>query len=209
MSSTMSPTTTHAATSAVGSPKKTVQQIYGKLRKEYGFIPRDKLDQLLDEEMVKKILCEIAKSNYGEGSGPLQIDHFEPEKLYQLIHQEYKVILAILIDLSWEEMVVEFSRFANLNDSKLPFNEDQLKQVDDTLTSTEFSKRQYHFIMEDLKGCHAWCIDYVLPFVEDEIIGKGAFSDVYRVKIYPAYDKLKLPNCDFWPAVSKLKRVCC
>lgn len=201
MSRPLSPTT--SATSA--SPIKAVQQKFGMLRKEFGFIPCDKLDELLGEEMVKKILYEIAQTKHKEGQ--LQIDHFEPEQVYQRIYKEYKIILAILIDLSWEEMVVGFSRFANLNDSKLPFTEDQLKQVDRRLTNTEFSKKQYQFYMETLEEGHAWGSDCVLPFVENTIIGKGGFSDVYRIKIYPAYDKLILPNCDFWPAVSKLKRV--
>lgn len=204
---TMSATiTTYTQSTLTASPKKIVQQTYGKLRKKYKFIPRDLLDKLLDEETVRKILHEIAKSKYQEG--PLQIDHFEPETVFRRIHRDYRIILAILIDLSWEETIVEFSRFDNLNDSKLPFNEEQLRQVDERLIETEFSKRQYYFIVEALRKGHAWGMDYVLPFVEDTSIGTGGFSEVYRIKIYPKYDELTLPNDDSWADIGKLKKVC-
>ncbi|KAF8250379.1 hypothetical protein K440DRAFT_159355 [Wilcoxina mikolae CBS 423.85] len=88
-----------AATRTVSSPSaiKTIYHSLGRLRTEYNFIPRDKLDELLDEGMVLKILHEIVRSKHEEGQ--LQAIHFEPEKVYQWIYKNYRVILAILIDI--------------------------------------------------------------------------------------------------------------
>lgn len=166
------------------------------LRDKFGFIPRDKLDDLMNREVVKEITMNLGLN---DPSRPLHANALLYEEDYAQVHEKYRVILAILVELSWEEHFVKFHNYGN-DDSKLPLSRRMLEHIDrEQIICSLFLKRQYGFIPQTIggEGRHSWPPEFVLPFVGDykqNEIGDGGFSKVYKIELYPLYDNIKWTN---------------
>ena len=188
------PATSTRARHPAESSCKAVRQKLNKLRRDYGFIPADKLYSMLDMETVATVLDEIAelKPRDRAHADPA---HYFTEEDHERVYQRYRVVLAILIDLSREEFLAAFYPWVTTDDSYLPFTKAALEEADPELNSdTDFLKRQYDFLPPTLtRNAFTWSEDYVLPFVEVERIGSGHYGTVDKVKVYELYDQLDLP----------------
>jgi len=186
----------HLRTSSQPSLLNRVRQKLNNLRDKYGFIPKDKLDELLTRETVKEITMQITNLRLGNQTRHLSADALVHEEEYTRIHKNYRVILAILVELSWEEHFFKFHNYDN-DDTRLPFTWGQLVHIDDKrIICNLFRKRQYDFIPRTIgeEGRHSWTSEFVLPFIGDYTqneIGGGGFSKVYKVELYPLYDNIK------------------
>jgi len=171
----------------------SVRRALNGFRHKYGFIPRDKLNELLTKDIVKAIITNLGICDH---SRPLHANALLYEEDITRIHNKYRVILAILIELSCEEHFIKFHNYDS-DDSKLPFSREELEHIDrEGIICSLFLKRQYIFIPQTIggEGRHSWTSEFVLPFVGDYTkneIGGGGFSKVFKAEIYPLYDKLK------------------
>ncbi|KAF8250382.1 kinase-like protein, partial [Wilcoxina mikolae CBS 423.85] len=177
------------------SPLNRVRQGLNKIRDEYNFIPKDKLDELLTRQTVKEITKQISNQVSGDQPRHLPANAFLYEDDYTRIHEKYRVILAILIELSWEELFFKF-QYYDYDDLRLPFTQKDLEHISrDGAICPLFLKRQYEFLPRTIgeesgEGRHSWTSEYVLPFIAKTEIGGGGFSKVFKTKIHPLYDKI-------------------
>jgi hypothetical protein len=173
-----------------------VRQALNGLRDKFGFIPRDMLDDIMNREVVKEITMNLGLN---DPSRSLHANVLLYEEDYTRVHEKYRVILAILVELSWEEHFVKFHNYDN-DDSKLPLSRGELEHIDhEQIICNLFLKRQYGFIPQTIsrEGRHSWPPEFVLPFVGDykqNEIGDGGFSKVYKIELYPLYDNIKWSN---------------
>jgi len=188
----------HLETLSQPLPLNKVRQALNGLRDQYGYIPRDKLDELLTRQTVKHITMQITNPGSGDQPRHLPANSFLFEDDYTRIHERFRVILAVLIELSWEEHFFKFLNYDN-DDSKLPFSQGELEHIDcDSALCPFFLKRQYEFIPQTIggEGRHSWTSEFVLPFVSKVEIGGGGFSRVYKAELYPLYDKIEWTYLD-------------
>jgi hypothetical protein len=188
---------------------KLAQQQIHQLRHKYQFIPRDKLMAFLSRDVVKDILREISAK---QRIGYLQPQRFlDPEEMLEHVFTRYRVVLAILIHLNHEEAVESFSWSDHLTDAELPFTAQRLQNVDpdSQLEKSGFLVTQYLFIPAEFKQGSMWEDAEISPFVSEEKIGFGSFSNVFRIQVYPLYDHLAYPQDKFWTDILESGRKVC
>jgi hypothetical protein len=192
---------------SASSVLKNVRFEIHKLFHDHGskFIPYDRLKAILSREMVKAMLEEISPKG---GIGHIQPNfHQDLEKRLDHIVNNYRIVLAILVHLSREELISSFLWCRDSTDANLPFVAEDLKKIDPELENAGFLRIQYHFVPGKLMQGSSWREGVVPPFLEDEKIGSGAFSTVYKIRVYPFYDHL--PKEKLWAELASTRGPVC
>lgn len=163
------------------------------------FIPDDAFDATFTRDLLKAcahdLLGEIA-------------DH--PETL-QKLYAEYRKTITILVLMTYERSFVRF--WTNeIGDQCLPIEEETLKALDGNLWWPTFNKLQYKFLARPFRDelePQQWSEEFPLPILEMEYRNRGAFSEVYKIKIHPQYDQLNYQyeggQEPHWYALKQLK----
>lgn len=152
------------------------------------FIPKNDFDLLMSREKVLKVFREIVLSNIDRRDGKT----FHPIDLRkaELVFEEYRKILAILVFIGHEHLIMDFLNHGR-GDKNLPFYKDGLEVIAKELMKTNFSKKQYCFIAVEFKkgDDKVWPDEFILPFVRDMPIrnGEGGYGKIYEVEIHEGY----------------------
>jgi hypothetical protein len=168
------------------------------------FIPQSKLDMLLSKDKVVQMVEEI--SNMGHLPSDLYREQHDRHQMFtiirdprqiDIIYQDYKKILALLVMVEQELCIVNFWQQGEKNDRNLPLDKDWLEKLDPELSKTSFFNKQQLFLAPEFTDTlktqtRHWGPEVVLPFLENErlVEGKGGFAHVFKIKIHPDYDKL-------------------
>jgi hypothetical protein len=142
------------------------------------FIPKDSLDDLLKTAQLTSLLKDPA----------FEIPWHKQETTADIIMTECPNLFGILLELNLERKIVPFIE-NDLLDKALPLGEDQLAPIIPE-ASANFVKVQWDYLTYYFrKGQYHRKIDesLILPYVEEQEIGGGAFSRVYKSLIHAAY----------------------
>lgn len=192
----------HLQTSHQPLSLNSVRQELNGFIYNYKFIPRDGLDGLMTRRVVKEITMNL---RLNDPSRPLHANTLLYEEDYTRVHEKYRVILAILIKLSFEDQFVKFHNYDNAyDDSRLPFSKEELEHIDPQRVICDiFLRTQYEFIPQIISGRHSWTPEFILPFIRKDDIGQGGYAKVYKVEIYPLYDNIGGSHCSNGQNVSQ------
>ena len=148
------------------------------------FLPEGSLDRILCRENISESLSDP--------SFQIQLPKFE--STVDLVFKERKKVFAILVETGLECTLVEFIEH-RISDRLLPASEEQLKPVLAESTDRHlFTERQWNYLaLEFSRGPYVQQLsaDHVLPYVEQEQIGSGGFSRVYKVRVHPAHQTIE------------------
>jgi hypothetical protein len=142
------------------------------------FIPKDSLDDLLKAAQLTSLLKDPA----------FEIPWHKQETTADIIMTECPNLFGILLELNLERKIVPFIE-NDLLDKALPLGEDRLTPIIPE-ASANFVKVQWDYLAYCFrKGQYHRKIDesLILPYVEEQQIGGGAFSRVYKSLIHTAY----------------------
>ena len=92
--------------------RRTVRRKLDNLNNQYGFIPRDELDATLTTETIERVIKEMVNENQTK----LNLNDID----YTKIHKDYILILAILVQISYEDSFEYFYGHPDRVDTKLP-----------------------------------------------------------------------------------------
>jgi hypothetical protein len=144
------------------------------------FIPEDAFDEAFTLELLESCAYDLlGRIAYRPGT---------IERLYA----DYRKTITILVLMTYESSFINFWN-ADISDKNLPLDEETLKTLDEGLWWPAFNKYQYEFLARPFRDelePQNWSEDYVLPIMEMEYKNRGAFSEVYKIKIHPRYDQL-------------------
>ena len=145
------------------------------------FIPDGSLQRILTAEDVFAVLADPA----------FQVPSHKIESTAQIVISEGRIIFALLLNLSLER---ELGRFIEDDclDQALPLSKSRLEDVIPQAAG-EFAKRQWSYrAYQFRKGQYHRKIkdEEILPYIEQERIGGGGFSTVYKVLIHPGYQNV-------------------
>lgn len=155
------------------------------------FVSNDDLREVLTEDAVRKALCdtEISKDCKLE---PFLID----QAIDVVVHGAHR-IFAILVYIRHTKSILQFIEGDNYQssglDHRLPFEKGQLQAIFPIpITVDEFYERQWHFtapIFCDSIVTRILPPEIILPIIEEEPLGKGAFGHVYSIKIASSHQR--------------------
>ena len=155
------------------------------------FGSEDDLRDILTKEAVRKALCEteITKDCKLE---PFHIDHV----IDVIVHGAHRIfaILVIIRHIKSILLFIEGDKYQGSKlDHKLPFEKEQLQAIFlDSTTADEFYERQWHFtapIFCDSIVTRILPPEIILPIIEEESLGEGAFGEVYGIKIASSHQR--------------------
>jgi hypothetical protein len=138
------------------------------------FIPQLRLYQVMSKDAVRKALQDAGIKSY----------HLD-ETAEDVFTYGIK-IFAILVLTDQAKHTFKFIEKGDLHDQRLPFSLDILEKRLSLPFAKDFSERQWELTAPTFhRGTINKYLDdrFVLPFVEDERIGKGAFGTVYKIKL--------------------------
>jgi hypothetical protein len=145
------------------------------------FIPRDSLDDLLKAARLTSLLQDPS----------FEIPWHKQESTADIIITECPKLFGILLELNLERKIVPFIE-NDLLDKALPLGEDRLTHIIPE-AAANFVKVQWDYLAYCFrKGQYHRKIDesLILPYVEEQQIGGGGFSRVYKSFIHTAYQNL-------------------
>jgi len=145
------------------------------------FIPDDRFDGALTYEFLSTCVSDLLPS---EDAGA----HRHIPTLYK----SYRKVIAILVMMRYEKHFVNFWE-KNTNDRDLPLDQERLRSIDEELWWPKFNTLQYKFLARvycEETESQQWTDDYVLPILDKVYRNRGAFSEVYKIRIHPYYDRL-------------------
>lgn len=155
------------------------------------FVSDDDLLNVLTKDAVRKALCdrEINKDCKLE---PFHID----QAVNAVVHGAHR-IFAILVYIRYTKSILQFIESDNYQgsglDHRLPFEKGQLKAIFPASTTVdEFYERQWHFtapIFCDSSIKRILPPEIILPIIEEESLGDGAFGNVYSIKIASSHQR--------------------
>jgi hypothetical protein len=142
------------------------------------FIPKDSLDDLLKAAQLTSLLKDPA----------FEIPWHKQETTADIIMTECPNLFGILLELNLERKIAPFIE-NDLLDKALPLGEDRLTHIIPE-AAVNFVKVQWDYLAYCFrKGQYHRKIDesLILPYVEEQQIGGGGFSRVYKSLIHTAY----------------------
>lgn len=148
------------------------------------FVPELLFYALIQEDAIRRALADLL------------IDPFQQDELAQRIFQHGRKIFGILILINKAACVSKFVEANVLEDAKLPFKKDDLMQeVKLSLEEAEkYDKKQWELIAPVFyRGTLSRRFQErtILPFMQDELIGMGAFGDVYKTTLHESHQELR------------------
>jgi len=149
------------------------------------FIPDDQFDQALDYNFLSVCVSDLLPLADADGDGGA-LRHV------QTLYQSFRKIIAILVMMRYERSFIRFWE-TNTSDCELPLGETQLRDIDADLWWPKFNGLQYRFLARmycEETESQQWTDDYVLPILDKVYRSRGAFSEVYKIRIHPHYDRL-------------------
>jgi hypothetical protein len=147
------------------------------------FVPELLFYALMQEDAIRSALADVL------------IDSFQQDELAQRIFQHGRKIFGILVLVKKASSVSKFVEANLLEDAKLPFKKEELTQeVKLSLDEAEkFEKKQWELLAPVFyRGTlnRRFQERTILPFMQDESIGKGAFGNVYKTVLHESHQEL-------------------
>ena len=148
------------------------------------FVPEGYLRQHLTLNDITSLLSDTV----------FDIPQHKQQSTALIVYEEALKILSILVDLNWQQKLSSFIE-DNVLDLRLPLDESLLrslipeawinfKTLQWEYLAYRFRKGQYRIKLQE---------ELILPYVEQEPLGKGGFSTVSKVLIHSAHQNL-LPD---------------
>ncbi|KAI0903223.1 hypothetical protein F4823DRAFT_308043 [Ustulina deusta] len=146
---------------------------------EHRFLPIDKLDKIFTPAAIKDAVKELA-------CGPE-----DRINLAETIHNEGKRVFGMLIYNGWQDLIIEFRKHGAL-DNRLPLSENEAVTITGRSIGRQLAQDAqwafcpYVFPESLWKHHHQVERKMILPFIDTEQIGSGAFSVVEKISISPS-----------------------
>jgi hypothetical protein len=151
------------------------------------FVPEKLLYALFSKAAILSCLNDIP-----------QIEDYDRPIMAQTILENARKILAILIFIGREGEIVKFL-YREIYDTSLPLSVGTIKSVSNRDFAAMFSEVQWEYIAPVFRrgGSHREIQpredntqNFILPFLEEEEIGSGAFGTVFKVSLSPYHQAL-------------------
>lgn len=143
--------------------------------------------QAVHELVTSKVIYNILRNH--------EFEPFATESIVQYLEDTGgRRIFAILTLIQRPYLILNFIKDDQLQrgdpDHKLPFNENQLKDLLPPPTSTEFWDKQWEFtapFFSESVFARVLPDEFILPFLDEELVAEGALGRVYKVQIEQSY----------------------
>jgi hypothetical protein len=150
------------------------------------FIPHQALKWAITLEQIRTEL----KDN---GVEPTSLD-----EMANTIFSKAIKIFAILVLIGEPKLIARFLNnygyFEEELDGRLPFDDPDLERLLGNSDSVNhFREKQWEFVAPVFSGGilpRTLREEVILPFIENEPIGRGGFGDVFKIKIHPAHQTI-------------------
>ena len=119
------------------------------------------------------------------------IPRHKQESTAHIIREDALKVFSILVDLNWPQKLSSFIE-SDVLDSSLPLDEQSLKSLVPQAWAS-FKALQWDYLAYRFrKGQYQIKLrqELVLPFIDQEPLGSGGYSTVYKVTIHPAHQSL-------------------
>jgi hypothetical protein len=145
------------------------------------FLPKASLDDLLNAAQLTSLLQDPS----------FDIPWHKQEGTADIIITECPKVFGILLELNLEGKVVSFIE-NDLLDIALPLGEDELKHIIPEATANFFKLQWDYLAYHFRRGQYHRKIDesLILPYIEEQEIGGGGFSRVYKSVIHAAHQNI-------------------
>ena len=119
------------------------------------------------------------------------IPQHKQESTARIVYEEALKILSILVDLNWQQKLSLFIE-NHILDSSLPLDEDSLRSLIPEAWNN-FKALQWEYLAYRFRKGHIQFKlrqELILPYIQQEPLGKGGFSTVSKVVIHSAHQDL-------------------
>ena len=155
------------------------------------FVSDDDLRNVLTEDAIRKALCDR------EINKDCKLETFHIDQAVNVVVHGAHRIFAILVYIRHTKSILQFIKADNYQssglDHRLPFEKEQLRAIFPAPTTVdEFYERQWHFtapIFCDSSIKRILPPEIILPIIEEESLGDGAFGNVYSIKIASSHQR--------------------
>lgn len=146
------------------------------------FIPGRSLSTALSKEAIRKALLAV------------RVRPYSVDEIVEHVSKNGTKIFGILVLIDQAAIASHFIEEGNLQDHKLPFSKAILDKLLSPPAARDFDEKQWEVIAPTFdrsminKSLQA---EYILPFVKDKEINKGAFGIVYEIELDKDHQKLE------------------
>ena len=153
------------------------------------FVSSDDLRKVLTEDALRSALRDRISTD------DCRLEPYNIEDVLKAVIQGAHRIFAILVHIRRTSSILQFMRHdryqASGLDNRLPFRMEELRAIFPAqIVRNEFYERQWHYsspVFCDSVVIRDLPVNTILPFVNEEPLGDGAFGDVYRIEIPPSH----------------------
>jgi hypothetical protein len=145
------------------------------------FVPELSLYQVLTKNAIRK------------GLGDAGISVHQQEEVTTKVAQNGRKIFAILVLIEQAADISRFIKTDELQDAKLPFKVEVLREEIGIPNADEFDEKQWEFTAPTFRpGTLNRCLKdkVILPFTSKKDEGRGAFGNVCRVELDQDHQRL-------------------